>query len=91
MENAGLNRAYRLVWSEVHQAFVAVSELASSRGKRSGKAAVVLAAASLVGLAGMGSSAALAQNLPTGGQVVAGSGAMAQTGQTLTITVRTCR
>lgn len=80
MENAGLNRAYRLVWSEVHQAFVAVSELARSSGKGTSKAAVVLATAGLLG------SAALAQSLPSGAQVVSGSGAIAQTGQTLTVT-----
>ncbi|MBS7778532.1 MBG domain-containing protein [Acidovorax sp. CCYZU-2555] len=76
MKNAGLNRSYRLVWSEVHQAFIAVAELVRSCGKGASKAAVVLACASAVQAGG----------LPTGGQVVAGSGAIAQAGQTMTVT-----
>ncbi|MEG1768707.1 MAG: MBG domain-containing protein, partial [Comamonas sp.] len=76
MKTAGLNRSYRLVWSEVHQAFIAVAELVRSCGKGASKAAVVLTCASAVQAGG----------LPTGGQVVAGSGAIAQAGQTMTVT-----
>ena len=76
MKTAGLNRSYRLVWSEVHQAFIAVAELVRSCGKGASKAAVVLASASVVQAGG----------LPAGGQVVAGAGAIAQVGQTMTIT-----
>ena len=82
MKARNLNQAYRLVWSEVHQAFIAVAEFSRSSGKRSGKAAVVLATASLVVAAGV----ADAVELPTGGQIVAGSGAISQSGSTLTVT-----
>ncbi|MEO6984133.1 MAG: ESPR domain-containing protein, partial [Paralcaligenes sp.] len=51
MKTPGLNHVYRLVWSTVQQAFVAVAEGTRSRGKRSGKAAAVLAA---VGMAAGG-------------------------------------
>ena len=82
MKARNLNQAYRLVWSEVHQAFIAVAEFSRSSGKRSGKAAVVLATASLVVAAGVADAA----ELPTGGQIVAGSGAISQSGSTLTVT-----
>ncbi|WP_333845088.1 ESPR-type extended signal peptide-containing protein [Pelomicrobium sp.] len=37
-----MNRAYLLIWSEVHSAFIAMAEMARARDKRSG--ALVLAA-----------------------------------------------
>lgn len=82
MKSASLNHTYRLVWSEVHQAFVAVSELACSRGKRSGKAAVALTASVLC----VATMAANAADLPTGGQLAAGAGSIVQLGKTLTVT-----
>ncbi|HSI46691.1 MAG TPA: YDG domain-containing protein [Ideonella sp.] len=70
-----MNHAYRLVWSDLFQRFVAVPETARSRGKRGG--AVLLAAAALSGAALAG---------PTGGAVSSGSGTISQSGNTTTIT-----
>jgi hypothetical protein len=36
MKHASLNHAYRLVWSEVQQVFVAVAEFVRSAGKKGG-------------------------------------------------------
>jgi len=70
-----MNHAYRLVWSDLFQRFVAVPETAKARGKRSG--AVLLAAAALSGAVLAG---------PTGGAVSTGSGTITQSGSTTTIT-----
>ncbi len=83
MQRASLNHCYRLVWSEVHHAFVAVAEAARARGKRASRAA--LAAATLAALP----VPTFAANLPTGGQIVAGSGAVATSGNTMTVTQNT--
>ena len=34
-KHASVNKAFRLVWSEVHNAWVAVAEFARAHGKRS--------------------------------------------------------
>lgn len=75
--HASLNRIYRLVWSTVHQAWVAVSEVSRSQGKSRNRQR--LAAALLM-------SPLLAQAGPVGGQVTAGSGSIAQSGTTTTVT-----
>ncbi len=72
-----MNHIYRLVWSDVLNAFVACAELTRAHGKRG--CLTVLAAAVLT-------APALAADLPTGGQIVAGSGHIAQSGSTLTVT-----
>jgi filamentous hemagglutinin family protein len=93
-----MNRIYRLIWSRVSNTWVAVSENTKGRGKSSGVCRsgcnptllnhvglqpdlrmTVLAAS----LALFGSSAFAA---PVGGQVSAGSGAIAQAGLNTTIT-----
>ncbi|WP_303785966.1 filamentous hemagglutinin N-terminal domain-containing protein [Azovibrio restrictus] len=109
MNPAGLNHTYRLIWSDIHQAFVAVAEFARARGKRASKA--VFAAACIAVLAGpttrrrqsailsllstlwLGAAcgATFAANLPEGGQIVAGAGSIAQSGNTMTVTQSTDR
>ncbi|WP_416637792.1 YDG domain-containing protein [Pseudomonas sp. OHS18] len=74
MKRASLNHLYRLVWSDADQAFVAVAEHSTSRGKRGGMVGFLAA----VGL--LGSGAVLAADLPTGGTIVGGSGAISQNG-----------
>lgn len=86
--NSCLNRTYRLVWSEVHNAWVAVAETVRSRTKSSGRSARIKLAALVSGL--MGSSVALAQ-LPTGGQIVGGAGTISSSGTTMTVTQTTDR
>lgn len=78
-----LNHTYRLVWSDALQTFVPVAECARGRGKGGKKSA--RARSLLLGIALLSGAAVHAQ-LPTGGQVVAGSASMASQGNTLTIT-----
>jgi filamentous hemagglutinin family protein len=74
-----MNRIYRLVWNHVLNAWVAVSENAKGRGKSaSARKCIVGAIAALCG--------PMALAAPTGGQVSAGSGAIAQAGLNTTIT-----
>ncbi|MDO8329515.1 MAG: YDG domain-containing protein, partial [Fluviicoccus sp.] len=77
--HACLNRAYRLVWSAVHNLWIPVAETARSRGK-SGR---VLTLTSLL-LAG-----GAAQALPVGGVVTAGGGNIGQSGSQMTVTQQT--
>ena len=72
-----MNHAYRLIWSQLSQSWVAVSEVAKGRSKGSG-GKLVVAALSL--------SAAVAHAAPTGGQIVSGSGSISSSGSTTTIT-----
>ncbi|AXA66802.1 YDG domain-containing protein [Pseudomonas oryzihabitans] len=79
MRHATLNHIYRLVWSDLHQTWVAVSELTRGQGKkvtRKLSAAVVVTASMVAPLAHAG---------PTGGQITAGSGTINQSGSTTTI------
>ena len=71
-----MNRVYRLVWSKVASAWIAVAESARGRGK--GASRKLLAAAILL-------VASTAQAAPAGGEVTAGVGAIKQSGLTTTI------
>ena len=75
--HASLNRMYRLVWSHVRQAWVAVAETARGHGKCA-RRRLLLAAAALA-------ATSLAQAGPTGGQVTAGKGSIDQSATTTTI------
>ena len=66
-----MNNTYRLIWNELANTWVAVAENAKSRGKRSAGALLLTAVAS-VAMAQTVST----QQLPTGGQIVSGSGAI---------------
>src|SRR5580658_6855615 len=76
--HASMNRAYRLIWSAVRQVWIPVAEKTRGRGKR---ASGVLIAATL----SLGASFAQAGG-PSGGQVIAGTGSIAQSGTLTTIT-----
>jgi len=76
-----MNHAYRLIWSEARQGYVAVAEVARARGKRSA-AALALCAAFLA----VPPAPTFAANLPEGGRIVAGTGSISQSGNTLTVT-----
>lgn len=79
--HASMNRSYRLVWNHLLDAWVAASENARGRGKSaSGRK---LLAAVLLSSAGLAQTALAA---PTGGQVSAGAGNIAQSATTTTIT-----
>lgn len=83
MKRASLNHTFRLVWSDRQGAFVAVAEMARARGKRS----TLVAACMLSALAGVsGSAQALDPGaLPTGAQIVAGQGSVAQQGANMVV------
>uniref|UniRef100_UPI0025BC6965 two-partner secretion domain-containing protein n=1 Tax=Aquabacterium sp. TaxID=1872578 RepID=UPI0025BC6965 len=82
--HASMNRLYRLVWSEVNQTWVAVSENRPGRGKkgRAGRQAA-LASGLIAATCSAWSAGAV---LPTGGQVSLGQGSISQGGNTLTVT-----
>ena len=71
------NRIYRLIWSQVLQAWVAVSENTRGRGKQSGS---TVAAALSVTAAVLSLVSPFAQAGPEGGQVVSGSGSISASG-----------
>ena len=81
--NGSMNRIYRLVWNVTLQCWVAVAETARGRGKQASAAvgSAVSAAALSVAAGGallLGGAAAMAA--PVGGQVVAGTASVSQTG-----------
>ena len=76
-----MNHAYRLVWSHTTETFVPAPEMARARGKSGGHGTVLvtLTTAAVLG-------AGMAHAGPTGGAVSTGSGTIAQSGSTTTIT-----
>ncbi|WP_199540970.1 two-partner secretion domain-containing protein [Paraburkholderia kururiensis] len=72
-----MNHAYRLVWNQTVNAWVAVPETARAHGKGSKLKAAAVVVASIAALN--------AYALPTGGQVSAGSGTISQGGSTMTV------
>ncbi|HWW04671.1 YDG domain-containing protein [Collimonas sp.] len=74
--HGSMNHIYRLVWSAVANGWIAVAETTRGRGK-GGRRKLVAAALSLTAIA--------AQAAPTGGQIVAGTGSIRQSGTTTTI------
>ncbi len=94
-----MNKTYRLIWNELTRTWVAVSEITRSRGKRAAGCVAVAAdyALALSGLvlkplvsalamAGLVHAAPPAPSqLPTGGQVVAGTASIGQSGSVMNI------
>jgi filamentous hemagglutinin family protein len=81
--HASMNRAYRLIWSAIRNIWIPVAENTRGRSKRSTRAliaATLLFSASFVQAGG-----------PSGGQVTAGSGSIAQSGTLTTITQRSSK
>jgi filamentous hemagglutinin family protein len=82
-----MNRAYRLVWNEERNSWVAAPEIASARGKRGGARR---GAATLLLALAAGSHASLAADLapgalPGGGQVTAGQASIGSSGANMAI------
>ncbi|MDD5333790.1 MAG: filamentous hemagglutinin N-terminal domain-containing protein, partial [Rhodoferax sp.] len=77
-----MNTCYRLIWNEVARTWVAVSEIAKTRSKRA--AVALLLAATGVAVAAPPNPPAPTR-LPTGGQVVAGTASIAQSGALMNI------
>lgn len=87
-DHASINRAYRLVWSDRLNAYVAAAETARGRGLRAirGVATLLLAALGTIGHVGAQTVAPPASTqLPTGGSVVAGQAAIGHSGARLDI------
>jgi filamentous hemagglutinin family protein len=80
--HASLNRIYRLIWNRLSNTWVAVSENAKGQGKSSSRKLV----AGALALTGGVFLTPMAMAGPTGGQVTAGSGSIAQAGANTTIT-----
>ena len=78
-KHASLNRAYRLVWNDLRNAWIAVAEFCSARGKR-GRAVALAAGVALAGAVGGAAMAAPNDALPTGGVVAAGQASIATNG-----------
>ncbi|WP_349741231.1 YDG domain-containing protein [Roseateles cavernae] len=80
--NSSLNHTYRLIWNERTQAYVAVAETTTGRGKRASGALLL---ASLLACGGAAAQSPAAGALPSGGSVVAGQAQLSQTGKQLQI------
>jgi len=82
-----MNRSYRVVWNVMTGTWQAVAEIASGAGKTksvSKRACVAIGVMTLLAL-----DQTLAGALPSGGNVVAGSGSISTAGNTMTITQST--
>jgi filamentous hemagglutinin family protein len=81
--HASLNHIYRLVWSRVKNAWIAVSEISKGQGKSGrGKALRRTAVATALSLA----FTPLVHANPMGAQIVSGSASIASSGNLLTVT-----
>jgi len=81
-----MNKIFRSIWSDALQTFVAVAEIVSSHGRGSGKRfRLRLLISSLVLTLWICCGFAAAADLPMGGNIVAGSGSIATSGNTMTI------
>ena len=90
-----MNKSYRLIYNDLTNTWVAVAEIVKARGKRA-SGAVLLAAMGIIAVSPAPTFAAppnppAATALPTGGNVVAGTANIAQSGATLNITQSTNR
>ena len=91
-----MNQIYSVIWNAAFGLYQAVAETGKAQGKgNSGKAGrsvrKAARAALALGTVGITATVALAQSLPTGGAVVAGSGTIAQSGQVMTVTQASAR
>ena len=89
-----MNKIYRIVWNAITSTWVAVAETAKGHGKASGSVGTVAAALALAGLAL--AAPAFAQTvagsqLPSGGNVVAGSANISQSAAVMSINQSTNR
>lgn len=83
-----MNHIFRVIWNQVTEAWQAVTEVARGHSKSNKTAKTVLMAGlgCVLGLAG-----AAHAELPTGGNIVAGSGSISSTGNTMTVVQTTDR
>jgi filamentous hemagglutinin family protein len=84
MKTPSLNHAYRLIWSHVFNAWVAVAESAKGQGKSASRSKIMVTATAAAAALSLG-LAPPALAAPTDGQVVAGAASISQAGNTTTI------
>ena len=85
-KHATLNRAYRLVWSELRNTWIAVAEFARTRGKRASGAVAIGTALALGAANAMAAGEPSPTALPTNGQVVAGQVGISSSGARMDVT-----
>ncbi|WP_151671458.1 autotransporter-associated beta strand repeat-containing protein [Nitrincola schmidtii] len=81
-----MNKTYRLVWKASMGAWVVVSEIAKACGKRSSRALLLTGTIAAILPSLTFAQAPPPNELPTGGQVVAGQAGIAQSGANMNIT-----
>jgi len=86
-----MNHSYRVVWNVVTKVWQAVSEIARGRGKSKSVSQTVGVVITTATMLGVGAQAFAAGSLPTGGNVVAGSGTINQSGSSMTINQNTAK
>ncbi|WP_210546553.1 YDG domain-containing protein [Rhodoferax sp. PAMC 29310] len=91
--HATMNRCFRVVWNAATAAWQAVAETASSGGKTKSSSRLQRRSAAFIGAAALAAAvpASWAQSLPTGGNIIGGSGNIATSGTTMTITQNTAK
>ena len=80
-----MNKVYRLIWNELTRAWVAVSELVKSRGKRASGVLLLAALGIAVSPASTFAADPAPTALPTGGQIAAGVASIGQSGANMVI------
>ncbi|BBU69766.1 autotransporter-associated beta strand repeat-containing protein [Fluviibacter phosphoraccumulans] len=85
---SSLNRIFKVIWSKVQMAWVAVSEAATAHGKQQSITRITRTVTTVAMLTGGAAIAAppSPNQLPTGGQVAAGIAAIGTNGNTMTVT-----
>jgi filamentous hemagglutinin family protein len=88
-----MNRCFRVVWNAANAAWQAVAETAPAGGKTKSSSRLQRRSAAFIGAAALAVAVpgSWAQSLPTGGNIVAGSGSIATSGSTMTITQNTAK
>ncbi|MGV0982776.1 MAG: filamentous hemagglutinin N-terminal domain-containing protein, partial [Polynucleobacter sp.] len=86
--NSSLNRIFRVIWSKVQMTWIAVSEIATAHGKQQSLTRITrsITAAALMTGGAVIAAPPVANQLPTGGVVSAGSAAITTSGNSMTVT-----
>ena len=80
-----MNRIHRIIWNDARQAYVVTHEHAASNGKPASSVKRAASALAAFLIAQAAHAAPLPNQLPTGGQVVAGQAAISQSGAAMTV------
>lgn len=86
-----MNQQYRVVWNEAVGAWQAVCEICRSNGKSKSSRRVLRVASLMAAGSLLAATQVFAAGLPTGGNVVAGSGSISQAGTSMTINQSTAK